>query len=48
MRRATKSAADSKWGVNRAADQYGVPKSTLKDRLSGRHGTKFRQQPQLS
>ena len=35
---------------NRAADLYGVPRSTLKDRLSGRvvHGTKPRPRPYLS
>ena len=35
---------------NRAADLYGVPRSTLKDRLSGRvvHGTKPGPRPYLS
>ena len=35
---------------NRSADLYGVPRSTLKDRLSGRvvHGTKPGPRPYLS
>ena len=33
---AIKCVMDGKMGVNRAADQYGVPRTTLKDRLSGR------------
>ena len=37
-----------KLGVNRAADQYAVPRSTLKDRLSGRHGNKSGPEPYLS
>ena len=48
MRRATKAVTDGKLGVNWAADQYAVPRSTLKDRLSGRHGTKSGPQPYLS
>ena len=39
--------ANGMMGVNRAADQYGVLKSTLKDWLSGRHGTKSGLQPFL-
>ena len=36
MSGAIKSVMDGKLGVDRAADQYGVPRTTLKDRLSGR------------
>ena len=36
MAGAIKCVIDGKMGVNRAADQYGVPRTTLKDRLSGR------------
>ena len=36
MAGAMKSYLDGKMGMNRAADQYGVPRTTLKDRLSGR------------
>ena len=32
-----KAVIDSKMGVNRAADQYGVPWSTLKDRVSAKY-----------
>ena len=31
-----KCVMDGKMGVNRAADQYGMPRTTLKDRLSGK------------
>ena len=48
MSGAIKAVADGKLGVNRAADQYGVPRTTLKDRLSGRHGSKSGLQPYLS
>ena len=43
-----KAVIDGKMGVNRAADQYGVPRSTLKDRVSCRHGTKSGPQLYLS
>ena len=36
MAGAIKCVMDGRMGVNRAADQYGVPRTTLKDRLSGR------------
>ena len=38
------------FGVNKAADEFGVPRSTLKDRLSGKvvHGTKSGPTPYLS
>ena len=37
-------------GVNRAAEQFGVPKTTQKDRLSGRveHGNKSGRAPYLT
>ena len=37
-------------GVNRAALEYGVPKTTLKDRIAGRvsHGTNIGSKPYLS
>ena len=37
-------------GVNRAAAQYGVPRTTLKDRIAGRvvHGTNMGTKPYLS
>ena len=43
-----KAVIDGKMGVNRAADQYGLPRSTLKDRVSCRHGTKSGPQLYLS
>lgn len=48
MSGAIKAVIDGKMGVNRAADQYGIPRSTLKDRVSARHGTKSGPQPYLS
>ena len=33
-----KVVIDGKMGVNRVADQYGVPRSTLKDRVSASTG----------
>ena len=51
MRAAIKAVAEGKLGVNRAADQYAVPRSTLKeslDRVSGRHGNKSGPEPYLS
>ena len=48
MSGAIKAIIDGKMGVNRDADQYGVPRSTLKDRVSCRHGTKSGPQPYLS
>ena len=43
-----KAVIDSKMGVNWAADQYGIPRSTLKDRVSAKHGAKSGPQPYLS
>ena len=48
MSGAIKFVISGKMGINRAADQYGVPRSTLKDRVSGRHGTRSGPQPYLS
>ena len=41
MRRAMEAVMNGELGINRSAIQYGVPKTTLKDRISGRvqHGT---------
>ena len=44
----TKAVIDGKMGVNRVADQYGVPRSTLKDGVSARHGARSGPQPYLS
>ena len=35
-------------GVNQAADQYRIPRSTLKDRVSAKHRTRVGPQPYLS
>ena len=50
MTGAMKAVADDLFGVNKAADEFGVPRSTLKDRLSGKvvHGAKSRPTPYLS
>ena len=48
MTGAIKAVSEGKLGVNRAADQYAVPQSTLKDRLSGRHGNKSGPESYLS
>ena len=42
MRPAIEAVINGELGINRSAIQYGVPKTTLKDRISGRvqHGTK--------
>lgn len=39
---AIEAVKDGKFGINRAAKEHGVPRTTLKDRLSGRveHGKK--------
>ena len=46
---ALKAVQDGAMGCNRAAAEYGVPKTTLKDRVSGRviHGRKFGRAPYL-
>ena len=43
-------AVENGYGVNQAAKEHGVPKSTLKDRLSGRvvHGTNPGPRPYLN
>ena len=50
MEKAMKAVASGECGVNRAALDYGVPRTTLKDRLSGRveHGRKPGQAPYLN
>ena len=48
MSGAIKAVIDGKMGVNRAADQYGVPRSTLKDRVSAKHRARSGPQPYLS
>ena len=48
MSGAIKAVIDGKMGVNWAADQYGIPRSTLKDRVSARHGARSGPQPYLS
>ena len=43
-------AASEGMGINRAALEFGVPKTTLKDRMPGRvqHGSKLGRVPYLS
>ena len=50
MKAAMKSVIDDSLSANRAADLHGVPRSTLKDCLSGRviHGTKPGPKPYLT
>ena len=48
MSGAIKAVIDGKMGVNQVADQYGVPRSTLKDRVSAKHGVRSGSQPYLS
>ena len=50
MKAAMKNVIDDSLSANRAADLHGVPRSTLKDRLSGRviHGTKPGPKPYLT
>ena len=42
MTRAIEAVKSSELGINQSALEYGVPKTTLKDRIAGRvkHGTK--------
>ena len=49
MRDAMEAASSGQVSRNRVADMYGVPKSTLKDRLSGciLHGSKLGPKPYL-
>ena len=49
MRNAMEAASSGTVSANKAADMYGVPRSTLKDRLSGRivHGVKPGPRPYL-
>ena len=48
MSGAIKAVIDGMMSVNRAADQYEVPRSTLKDRVSAKHGARSGPQPYLS
>ena len=50
MVKAIEMMQSSKMGVNRAAKEFGTPRSTLKDGLSGRvqHGRKSGPKPYLS
>ena len=50
MARAMRCVMEGELGVNRAADQFGVPRTTLKDRMSGRvtHGSKSGPAPYLT
>ena len=50
MENAMRVVVNGEMGMNRAALQYGVPPTTLKDRMSGRvmHGSKIGQKPYLS
>ena len=50
MTGALKAVADGLLGVNKAADEFSVPRSTLKDRLSGKvvHGARSGPTPYLS
>ena len=45
-----KAVGDGFIGVNKAADEFGVPRSTLKDKLSGKvaHGARSGPNPYLS
>ena len=47
---AIRAVREGEFGVNRAALEYGVPRTTLKDRLSGRvtHGSQSGAKPYLS
>ena len=45
MSGAIKAVVDGEMGVNWAADQYGVPRSTLKDRVSAKYGARSGPQP---
>ncbi len=50
MIEAMKAVKDGKMGVNRAALEHGVPKTSSKDRLTGRvvHGTSMGPKPYLT
>ena len=50
MENAMQAVVNGELGMNRAALQYGVPPTTLKDRMSGRviHGSKIGPKPYLS
>ena len=50
MTGAMKAVAEGVFGINKAADKFGVPTTTLKDRFSGRvtHGARSGPIPYLS
>ena len=50
MTGAMKAVADGLLGINKAADEFGIPRSTLKDRLLGKvvHGARSGPSPYLS
>ncbi len=50
MSGAMKAVADGLFGINKAADEFGVPRTTLNDRLAGRveHGARSGPTPYLS
>ena len=50
MEEAMKAVHKGDTGINQAAREYGIPRTTLKDRVSGRvkHDTKSGPQPYLS
>ena len=50
MTSAMKSVADGLFGINKAAHEFGVPRTAFKDRLSGKvvHGTKLGPSPYWS
>ena len=50
MVEAMEAVKSGRLGVNRAANEYNVPRTTLKDKLAGRvkHGTKSGQQSYLT
>ena len=43
-----KAVINGKMGANLAADQYGIPRSTFKDRVSARHRARSGPKPYLS
>ena len=47
---ALKAVSEGTMGINRAATEFGVPRTTLKDRIAGRvtHGSKSGRKPYLT
>ena len=50
MTEAMEAVKNGEMGINRAAEEYNVPRTTLKDRLAGRvkHGSKSGPDPYLT